>query len=74
MSSIISEKNSTKKTSYKVGNETTSKQTRTSTNHEEKKTKQNAFPTITNDYCTLHSSRISQATNRQVNKSHRQVG
>ena len=74
MSSIISEKNSTQKTSDKVGNKTTSKQTRTSTNQEEKKTKQNAFPTITNDYCTSHSNRISQATNRQVNKSHHQVG
>ena len=74
MSSIISEKKSTRKTSDKVGNETTSKRTRTSTNQEEKKRKENAFPTITNDYCTSHSNRISQATNCQVNKSHRQVG
>ena len=32
------------------------------------------FPTITNDYCTSHLNHISQATNCQVNKSHRQVG
>ena len=32
------------KTSDKARNETTSKQTRTSTNQEEKKRKQNAFP------------------------------
>ena len=74
MSSIISEKNSTQRTSDKARNETTSKQTRTSTNQEEKKRKQNAFPTITNVYCTSHLNRISQATNCQVNKSHHQVG
>ena len=74
MSSIVSEKNSTRKTSDKARNETRSKRTRTSTNQEEKKTKQNAFPTITNDYGTSHLNRIDQATNCQVNKSHRQVG
>ena len=63
------------KTIDKVGNETTSKQTRTSTNQEEKKEEnKNAFPTNTNDYCTSHSNCISQAINRQVNKLHRQVG
>ena len=41
-----------------------------------KRRKQNKthFPTITNDYCTLHLNRIPQATNCQVNQSHRQVG
>ena len=73
MTSIISEKNSTLRTSDKARNETTSKRTRTSTNQEQKKTKQNAFPTITNVYCTSHLNHIAKATNHQVNKSHRQV-
>ena len=39
-----------------------------------RKKNQNAFPTITNVYCTSHLNHISQATNCQVNKSHHQVG
>ena len=46
MSSIISEKNSTQRTSDKARNETTSKQTRTSTNQEEKKRKQTHSPQL----------------------------
>ena len=52
--------------SDKVGKETANKQIRTSTNQEEKKENENTFPTNTIAYCTSHSNRIKQATNRKI--------
>ena len=56
ISSIISEKERNQRTSDKVGNETANKQTRTSTNWEEKKENKTHSPQIANNvYCTSHS-------------------
>ena len=76
MSSIIPGKEFNQETSDKVGNETANKQTRTSTDQEEKKENKKCIPHKYNCLLYFAYNRISQATNHKINNLnlHLQVG